>query len=158
MKPSSESEFESEAHDDRLLQELKDALAAASVPPGSAEAARELFTWRLIDQDLATLAVCFDSAVDEGVLVRGPATLAPRLLSFESDDLGLEVEIGTDQIIGQLLPPSHGVIFLRTAGGACRRTTADLTGKFVFDRLLSGPQRFECELGAETLVTEWTMF
>jgi hypothetical protein len=159
VETSFESEFEPDAQDDRLLQELKDATAeAACVPPGWVHVAKQTFTWRLIDDDLATLALCFDSAVDQAVLVRSPLAHGPRMLSFESDDLGLEIDVRADQIAGQVLPPRPGVVRLRGADGSCRHTTADVTGWFVFERYRTGPHRFECDLGGPTSVTEWAIF
>ncbi len=154
-----DTSFGYDSCEENLLQELRAAAAeVACVPARCAAAAKATFTWHAIEEELQTVALCFDSAVDGQALVRSPATVAPRTLSFECDEFGLEVEIRPDYITGQLLPPHSAVLRLRAADGSSRRARADLSGWFVFDRTMSGPQRLECHLGKRVLATEWTIW
>lgn len=150
---------EFDPHDEWLMQELKAATAdLPSIPPTALQAAKATFTWRLIDEELETLTLCFDSAVDEVALVRGPTAEAPRSLSFELGDHGLEIELHAGQLTGQILPPQPGQVLLRTVDRVFAQTAADATGCFVLDRPLTGPQRLEVDLGGPVLATEWVLF
>ena len=149
------------SRDDTLLQELKDAMAVAlDVPVSFAVAAKASFTWRTIDAELDAVSVCFDSALDGQALVRGPAALAPRSLSFEGAVIGLEVEVRSSEICGQIVPPRPGVVRLRSAAGGCQSTETDESGWFAFEPVPQGPHRFECAAGTDgtdALTTEWTL-
>jgi hypothetical protein len=146
--------------DEQLLTELREALAeAATVPAGARGVAETTFTWRQVDVELTTLLSCsFDSAVDEAALVRGPASAPSRSMSFENADLGVEIEIFADRLIGQLLPPQPGVVRLLSTGGVYAQGHADRTGCFVVERPPAGPLRLECKVTGPMLVTEWVTF
>jgi hypothetical protein len=132
-----------ELSDDELLAELAGVLTTVSGPPPEVvSAARDLFTWRTVDAELAELA--HDSLVDAaGAGVR--AIGQPRILTFETDGLTIEVEVdetpGARRLIGQLTPPGPGSLELRTSPGAPVRGEADELGRFVLGlppgRLLS---------------------
>ena len=149
-----------DSSDELLMAELESALAeTAEVPAGARAAAEALFTWRQVDVDLNTLLSCsFDSAIDEAALVRGPASDPPRSMSFENEDLGVEIEIYADRLIGQLLPPQPGVVRLLSAAGVFAQGDADETGCFVLDRPPAGPLRLECAVSGPVLITEWVTF
>jgi hypothetical protein len=152
---------EFDSRDDLLLQELRDAMAVAlEVPVSFAVAAKASFTWRTIDAELDAVSLCFDSAVDGQALVRGPAALAPRSLSFEGAVIGLEVEVRSYEICGQVVPPRPGVVRLRSAAGECQSIEVDESGWFTFEPVPSGPHRFEYDAepdGTDALTTEWTL-
>jgi hypothetical protein len=149
---------EFDSRDESLLQELKDVMAVAvEVPVTFAVAAKASFTWRTIDAELEAVSLCFDSAVDGQVLVRGPAALAPRSLSFEGDAVGLEIEIRPREISGQIVPAQSGVVSMRSVEGECHSTAADDSGWFSFGDVPHGPHRFECETADNAFTTEWTL-
>ena len=84
------------------------------VPQLLEDAARAAFTWRTVDAELAELMRDSAEAASEeeaGVLVRGRH--GPRQLSFESPQLGIELEVTETgprerRLAGQLLPPEGG--------------------------------------------------
>jgi hypothetical protein len=119
--------------DDELLAELAGVLGKVMGPPPElVEAAKALFTWRTIDAELAALA--FDSIevepADAGVRAGGQ----PRILTFEADDLTVEVEVdeapGARRLIGQLTPPGRAELELRTPDQTVLGDADDL-GRFV---------------------------
>jgi hypothetical protein len=121
-----------ELADDDLLAELGAVLQQVGGPPPAAiDAAKGLFTWRTIDAELAALA--HDSLVD-AVETGVRATGQPRILTFETDELTVEVEVdetpGARRLIGQLTPPGPAGLELRTPGEPVRGAADDL-GRFV---------------------------
>jgi len=148
-------EFDADAW---LLEELKAAHAESlAIPAGALEVAKASFTWRLIDEEFETLALCFDSAVDEGALelVRAPAANAPRSLSFENDEFGVEIVVHADRLIGQLLPPQPGEVRMMAAHGLVSRATADTAGCFSLTRPPAGLMRLEFSIDTSPIATEW---
>lgn len=147
-----------ELSDDDLLAELAVVLERVSgQPPAVVEAAKGLFTWRTVDAELAALV--HDSLVDATEFgVR--ATGQPRILTFETGGLTVEVEVdetpGARRLIGQLTPPGPARLELRTPGEPVRGTADDL-GRFVL--ALSGERlrsSLRVERGADTVAeTAW---
>jgi hypothetical protein len=90
--------------------------------------------------------------VDEPLLaVRG--TAAPRMLTFETRDLTIELEAepaGDDtlRIVGQLVPPQCAQIAVRH-GDDLIATHADERGRFVAAGVESGPVSVRCRLDGE---------
>jgi len=142
-----------------LLVELRRLINRADpVPDRVAEGARAAYTWRTVDAELAELTR--DSLVDEPDLhrVRGDG---PRLLSFESPRLSLELEVADlggqgRRLVGQLVPPRAASVVVEHAGGRIE-TEADALGRFVVEGLRPGPARVRCQVddGAQ-IETEWT--
>jgi hypothetical protein len=141
--------------DDFLLGELRAAHEESlEVPPEAVAAAKGSFTWRMIDSDLETLALCFDSAVDDLALVRTAA--APlRTLSFESDALDVELELNTDEVTGQLIPAYRGQVRMISAAGPSTQTSTDPNGCFVLKSIPQGPFRIEFVSPEASFATEW---
>jgi hypothetical protein len=147
--------------DDALLAELR---AAASlhdgVPPAVADAARASFTWRTIDAELAALA--FDSLAEAGALVRGGApTRDDRLLTFETADVSVDVEIsgtGGDllRLTAQVVPAGPAEVSVRTPGGEVVATT-DQDGRLAPMDVARGPISLRVRVlpDGPVLVTEW---
>ncbi|WP_111764963.1 hypothetical protein [Nakamurella deserti] len=76
---------------DDLMDRLR-VLAHHDAPPPLVDAlARAAFETRELDAELAVLTG--DSDVDRLALVRSTGTVAPRMLSFETDTVGIEVQI-----------------------------------------------------------------
>jgi len=118
------------------------------VPPLVDAAARAAFEWRTIDDDLA--ALMHDSAASEeeagAALVRSGG--GPRQLSFESEHLGIELEVTPlgdreRRFAGQLLPPEPAFVTFELAGFSEDAVTvqADELGRFVLDRFRAGIMR-----------------
>jgi hypothetical protein len=114
--------------DDELLAELGDVLArVAGPPPGALEAAKNLFTWRTVDAELAALV--FDSVVDEAaVATRSVAEV--RTVTFEAGSLTIDLDVTAgSRLLGQLDPPQHAVVELRGDDGTVTEEADDL-GRF----------------------------
>jgi hypothetical protein len=107
------------------------------------------YTWRTIDAELAELV--YDS-LDQPLAVRGPDQ--PRLLTFRSDELFIEVEIDGGNLVGRVsVPPVEMVVQHR--GGEIA-VTSDPLGRFAVRDLEQGPLRLRCGFeGNRTLVTDW---
>ena len=100
------------ADDDALLAALGEAVRAArAVPPEFTAAGQAAFTWRTIDAELAALT--FDSATAEPALPAVRAEEAgPRFLTFAGSDLSIELEIGPDSIVGQIVSVKESEPFI----------------------------------------------
>jgi hypothetical protein len=144
--------------DDWLSQELNAAtIELVAVPAADRDTARAPFPWRNVDDEL-TLVLCFDSAVDDVALVRGLASMTTRSMSFQNDNLGVEIDIYGGQVTGQLLPPQPGSVRLVTPKGVFAQTATDATGCFVVACPAHGPLRLECSVADLVLATEWAPF
>jgi hypothetical protein len=143
-------------HDDELLlAELATVLDRVhGPPPALVGASKALFALRTLDAELAALA--HDSVEDQPVEADVRSGGQPRILTFEADDLTVEVEVdespGARRMIGQLTPPGPAELELRTPDDPVRGTADDL-GRFV---LALPAQRRRCSLRVrrEARVTE----
>lgn len=132
------------AHDDDdLVAALQEAFRAEQeVPREFIEMGQAAYTWRSIDAELAALT--FDSATELAAAAAAPvrsAEASPRFLTFSSADLTIELEIGPDGIIGQIVPPQPGRAEARPASGPALGTEIDDIGCFVVRPLPSSPFR-----------------
>jgi hypothetical protein len=151
------------ADDDALLARLAGMFREEDPPPAAAvELAKQSFGLRALDAELAALTA--DSRLDQpAVAVReGRSDAGPRLLTFESAELVVEVEVsGSDEhrrVLGQLLPPGPARIEVRQpAAPAPRWIDADDHGRFVIEDLDPGPVSLTChQPGRRSVTTEWT--
>lgn len=124
------------AHDDAaLLDELAALLRARHEPPPEAlHAAREIYTWRTVDAEIAALT--YDSVLDDApAATRSGAQ--PRILTFEADGLTIEVELDATsrgrRLLGQLVPPQAAELELRSEGTVVGTAAADALGRFALD-------------------------
>lgn len=142
--------------DDELMTMLGEVLAPElTVPPQVLSAARQAFVWRRIDEELAELL--FDSA-DEPVAAGLRGGAAPRQVSYASSDLLIECELGSDTLVGQLLPADAGRLELLTPTGRRRAVEVDPRGRFVVEPVPSGPIRLCCGSPSRSLVlTPWLL-
>ena len=109
-----------------------------------------------LEMDLLLLELVYDSgAVDAPVGVRDRSGGTSRTLVFQGDALGVEVEVETSSIEGQLIPPRAGRVTLRTPSGDVASVDTDDVGYFRFDVRPEGPLRLECDNGEGTCVTQW---
>ena len=145
------------AEEEQLLAELGRLLDRASPLPSQAvEAAKESYTWRTIDMELAELTS--DSLVDRvETATRGAA--GPRALTFETGGLVIELEVEAlrsgRRILGQLVPPRAARIEV-CQGDATRTVEADQAGRFTVKGLPGQPVSLRCHLpGRGPVATEW---
>jgi hypothetical protein len=141
------------ADDDQLAAELGAALRP--VPEGFVEAGRAAFAWRDIDAELAALT--YDSATDGLVGAGTRAAAAPsRELTFASGDVTIDVEITSEAVIGQVVPPEPGEVRVILAAGTETGAAIDEIGCFVIRPVPQGAFRLRCRTGSGTsILTGW---
>jgi hypothetical protein len=147
-------------HDALENDVLEEALrqAAAILDPVPAELRRTaveayaLHSLHDVDAQLAQLT--FDSLVD-AVPVRGPDV--PRMLTFSTVALTVDVEVTSQGMMGQVLPPWPARIEILGGPQSASATTvtADEMGRFTCDLSLSGPFALRLRSGEEVVLTEW---
>lgn len=138
--------------DDRLLDDLGDAVRSASaVPPSFLQVGRGAFAWRDVDLELAGLA--HDSAVSglpAGVRSR---TGGIRSLTFEGAGLTIEVELSADALAGQVAPPRPGTVEIWVDDEPADAAAVDDAGWFHVPRPPAFPFRLCFRIGDGTVVT-----
>lgn len=140
--------------DQQLITAVAGMLDRVDPPPGwMVDLAKLSFDLRSIDAELAELVA--DSRIDEPlVAVRSAGTVAePRLLTFESSELAVELEVDRDErgrpaLTGQLVPGEAAEVELRQPGAQTRSVQTDDLGRFRFDDLADGPFSLVCRPGA----------
>lgn len=148
--------FDEAAQDDALEEALRRAAAILDPVPAElrhlAVEAYALHSLRDLDARLAELT--FDSLVD-ALPVRGADV--PRMLTFSTGDLTVDIEVTAEGLTGQVLPPQPARIeILGTAQPTATGTvTADEMGRFLCDLLLTGPFALRLRTDEEVVVTEW---
>jgi hypothetical protein len=145
-----------ERSDDDLLRGLARAVAIHDpVPPELLGFAREAFTWRTVDAELAELVG--DSRETAGVGLRGAFDV--RLLTFRAGDQQLDVELLTEgssrRVVGELTPGRPACVVLEHAGGSLTED-ADELGRFLVSGVPAGRIRVRCQpLDGPAIVTPW---
>src|SRR4051794_39204771 len=90
--------------DDALMQELREAVASErSAPDHVMAAAKAAFDWRRLDDELELLTLSSDSSLADSPSVRASALDAPRMLVFDGDHVTIELELGPDVLMGQVV-------------------------------------------------------
>jgi hypothetical protein len=145
-----------EPWEEQILGELRAlARAADAVPPEVTFGAKGSLAWRRVDADLAELT--FDSLLDNAAPAGVRSGDTVRLVTFDADDLTVEVEIteagDRRRLIGQLVPPQVARLEIRTADGR-DELEADELGRFAVDGLPPGPASLRCRLGGTARVVE----
>lgn len=146
------------ADDDQLMAALAEALQAErDVPREFIEAGRAAFTWRSIDAELAALT--FDSETETMAAAVRSAEATPRLLTFTAAGLTIGLEIGQDEVIGQIVPPQPGHVDAYPVRGAALTATIDEIGCFIIRPLPASPFRlhYHGASGVSTLTTWITL-
>ncbi|MFH8933386.1 hypothetical protein [Streptomyces griseosporeus] len=137
---------------DRVEEELRRAAAVLDpVPAELRELAVEAYALHDLDARIAELA--FDSLVD-ALPVRG-AVDVPRMLTFRTGELTVDVEVTEEGLLGQLLPPRQARIEVLSGPQAGASLTADALGRFASDAPPAGPFALRLRTGGEVVVTEW---
>jgi hypothetical protein len=130
------------------------------VPQLLDDAARAAFGWRTVDAELAELLRdSADATDDAALLVRSGE--GPRQLSFESPQLGIELEVTETgprerRLAGQLLPPGEATITVERPGHESLSVQADDLGRFVLEGLRAGAVRLHVALRGAQIAIPWT--
>ena len=143
------------ADDDRLMTALAEALQAErDVPREFIEAGQAAFTWHSIDAELAALT--FDSETETMAAAVRSAEPAPRFLTFTAADLTIGLEIGQDEVIGQIVPPQPGHVDAYSVHGAALTATVNEIGFFIIRSLPASPFRLHCQADSGiSVLTAW---
>ena len=149
---------ERDAADEQLMADLARVVAERDpVPAHLLEMARESFTWRTIDAELAEL-VADSLRPEDAALVRTSAA-SVRLIVFASRDERVEIEVvsenGQRQLVGELSPAGPGTLTVEHDSGPLTAEIDD-EGRFLVSHVPSGLVRLRCErAGKKPLVTSW---
>jgi hypothetical protein len=147
--------------DERLLAALRESLRARQdVPVWFTETGRGAYAWHDIDAQLAQLT--YDSSRDrdlEGIMRSVDTRSEPasiRALTFTSVRLSIELEVTTDSLVGQIIPPRQGTVEYQARDGETASTPIDEIGCFYIQPVPSGSFRLRCktEDGVD-VVTNW---
>ncbi|MFF7333261.1 hypothetical protein ACIQU5_34230 [Streptomyces sp. NPDC090306] len=145
--------FEDDEFDVELMLELRQAAAILDpLPADLLQMAVEAYALHDLDARIAELS--FDSLVD-AIPVRG-ATDVPRMLTFRAGELTVDVEVTSEGLLGQVLPPQSASI--EVLGGpqiASPALACDDMGRFRGDAPPSGPFALRLRTGGDVVVTEW---
>lgn len=140
--------------DQDILDDLSDALRNAALAGTIAEYGKGAYAWRTVDQDLLLASLSFDSSL-ERVQERRSDPDDARVLVFTAPPLSMELEVMTDRVAGQILPPGPGEIWVETADGVTSHVEVDDLGFFDLPAMPSGPVRLRCDTPTGRLVTDW---
>ncbi|MFG3151684.1 hypothetical protein ACGF7W_06500 [Streptomyces sp. NPDC048219] len=135
-----------------LEEELRQ--AAAILDPVPAELRRiAVDAYALHDLEARVAELTFDS-LNDAAPVRGEPD-PPRMLTFRADDVIVDVEVTSEGLFGQVLPPGPARIEVLGGPLARARLTADDMGRFTGDAPPAGPFALRLRTGGEVVVTEW---
>ena len=141
--------------DEELLAALGEAVKARqAVPEWFVETGKNAYAWHNIDAELAQLT--YDSDSDRGVAAAVRAEAASiRALTFTSARLSIELEVASDSLVGQIIPPLAGTLEVHTTGGVTS-SPVDEIGCFAVIPIPASPFRLRCrtEDGTDVL-TGW---
>lgn len=139
---------------EQLLMELHEALrTAAEVPAGFVDAGKAAFAWRTVDAELAALTDQFSA--DEALSGTRAERAGVRALSFHASGISIELEVTSDALLGQLVPPRSGQIEVQVQDGTGPTASADETGWFVIRPVPTKMFRLRVRTAADNVVTEW---
>ena len=129
--------------------------ALEPVPESFITAGKAAFAWHNIDAELAALT--YDSAQDAlaGAGTRAePASL--RSLTFDAENLTIELEIIDDVLHGQLVPAHAGTVEVRHPDGEARSVEVNDVGYFTVSPLPAGRFRLYCAPAeGDAVLTDW---
>jgi len=141
-------------NDDALLAELGAALRSAGSGEHSLVAGNAAWALRELSADLELATLAFDSYIDEGAGVRaGPDE--GRMLLFDLDgEPSMELEIGQDALVGQLLSAGRDLVTLTDSEGRVETVRTDDVGCFSLP-LPNRPFRLQFGQPPKVAVTDW---
>jgi hypothetical protein len=146
------------ADEQRLLDDLARLVRERDpVPAELLEAARQGFTWRTVDAELAELVA--DSEQPEGAALIRSTTASVRLLAFATGDMRLDLEVLAEgplrRLVGELDPGGPARVLVEHAGGTLTEDTDDF-GRFLVSRVPGGLVRLRCQpRSGRPLLTPW---
>lgn len=146
--------------DDQLLAALGEVLRTFESPPSwSVDLAKGSYDLLASDAELAMLS--WDSGLAT-VQSSMRSAAAPRLTTFDTEDLRVEIQIesgartGSWRLIGQLSPAAPARIQIRRHRAEPAWVDADDLGRFAVDNLPGGPLSLICTRdGMRPAVTQW---
>jgi hypothetical protein len=142
--------------DEQLLALLKEALQdSQAVPSDFIEAGKNAYAWHGVDDELAQLS--YDSERDRDAVagVRSEAA-SIRALTFTSPNLTIELEVGENALLGQLVPTGEGTIDVQTRAGDVATVSVDEVGCFPISPIPPSPFRLRCRTASgPSVVTGW---
>ncbi|GAA0938558.1 hypothetical protein GCM10009554_27670 [Kribbella koreensis] len=151
--------------DDELMAQLSRLAGELdAVPEHVMAAARAAILTRDLDSELAELVA--DSSATEAELefelVRGGAVDVDRLLSFDSGELQVELEVVRDgdelTLIGQVIGTAPVDCSLEYGDSRRVALPTDELGRFLVDGLSGGPLRVRCRSATgASVATAWVM-
>ncbi|GAA3547424.1 hypothetical protein [Kribbella ginsengisoli] len=151
--------------DDELMAQLSRLAGELdAVPEHVMAAARAAILTRDLDSELAELVA--DSSATEAELefelVRGGAVDLDRLLSFDSGELQVELEVVRDgdelTLIGQVIGTAPVDCSLEYGDSRRVALPTDELGRFLVDGLSGGPLRVRCRSATgASVTTAWVM-
>ena len=154
QRPADDVVSRPEGELESILRDVADAVRrAGEVPEAIREAGRVAFTRRNLDPGAVVVSVGYDSLLDDSVEMRAPGS--PRIVTFETDSLSIEVSISHEQLVGQLIPPAAGTVTMLTIDGIVDEGTVDEMGRFALRPPAAGPTRLRCRVGESEVVTDW---
>lgn len=143
--------------DSVLLAELAAVVTAAyPVPPAVVHDADASYFLRSPESDIAPLT--YDSVVDDELVGVRRGRSSSRHLTFEAGDASIGVEVFEERrLVGQVVPPpGTGTVEMRHADGSVTVGVDDL-GRFVAERVPTGPVSFRWRGGEGSVVTDWVV-
>ncbi len=143
--------------EERLLADLKEALAAAQHPQRQliVATAQDAFNYGDLEDELAHLV--YDSLLEDDLVRSVRAAEVSRMVVFECQALTMELELRGREIIGQIGPPGPATVIVETSDGTLTTVQADALG--CFTARASDPQgllRFRVTRPGSSAITEWT--
>ena len=142
--------------DEQLLGALREAMRARqAVPSWFVEMGKNAYAWHNIDAELAQLTYDSQADAEQLALVRSE-TASIRALTFTSAHLSLELEVGKDSLLGQVIPPQAGTLETYTKAGQTS-SPVDESGYFAVEPIPASPfrLRFQTAGGGVDVVTGW---
>lgn len=129
--------------DESVLRALRQAAEQFDpMPPEVRDAALGAFAWRTIGMELAELS--FDSTQTQPELALRSGSASPRLLTFESSTITVDLEATSSQgkthLVGHIYPEQPALLEIRHRAGV-ESTSADEHGRFSLGGIQSGPVR-----------------
>jgi len=141
--------------DEQLLGALREARQARqAVPSWFVAMGKNAYAWHNIDAELAQLTYDSQADAEQLALVRSE-TASIRALTFTSARLSLELEVGADSLLGQVIPPQAGTVETYTRAGLTA-SPVDESGFFDVAPIPASPFRLRFRTaGGADVVTGW---
>lgn len=116
--------------DDALVLALADAFEAEPIPAELTEFAMRALSWRVVDDELATLT--FDSATGELIGIRGTTTQR-QSLTFEGRGLSVSVTVSEASLVAAIDPPAVHVVSIESPSGPAIEIATGPDGELVVE-------------------------